>query len=1386
MSRRGRKRKVEKEEPKVNDGDQDNFFPDETRAEMETMWEIPQISHFLHLARESLSIPQLSIYEMERMLSMPGASKQLANIMTCLLSSPITKAKLRKIPPMPYEFWTNILAHKMNSWFKVYHAKHKDATKVLETIGVESEFWNLFPDVLCLNGKDFEDLTFKQRVWLLKTVCDTIMHTRKTVQEDIAKQPWEDQFETVLGVDRYGARYIYFPQFMPNDLRIYRHSLDNKILSTVKSVKSNQETETIKLINARLTRYKQKKLQSCNNSSERRSSRRNCKIEDKDLNSYKCNNDSTASSFISEDTNLSSTSTYSNNNNISLDTLKRKRSRSLSKTSEESTLSNARSSSGYDTNTSGDNKSICTSPQMFKGFTNAQNDHSKIELINEILDDLKSEINEEKNTNEYKSNNNRESQENFIESYKTGSCNETLVAERSENEKLGDNLSSSSKTDDEKLNEIISAESCKLSEDLYLKNVCNNDNVSDISTSTSKSDDEKLSETKTSDISMNKDSLTEVVTPHKSYRASSSDSEKIAERKDSREASTSPIESESKHLVPERNLRKRTRLRTRHRTAQHNEESKPEAEEDNKTSEADKKNLSASEMRLQEDVEDNLDDDTNSLDYNSQGTKDPKTEEHKRHFNKMLSDLSVSEFQLVVDSVGGLRDLIASFENSKNNNANSAEVYPPCEVKLVEKLTELLKSLEPVEMTLKDSTRKAKAKLQREWSNFKEGSVEDQDSSGEGGLSSNWWVLGSQGRDSLSTTGDATLQALPQPALSPFGAQNTQQQAQPVNSEHESASKNCSEQSHNASEETSDKRQDRNEEKQPDVGAPSGRNQVEDRREKREGEANEGMSSGKDEGQQTRRVLRARGISSYTEQLYSDCETEEDELEEWTDVEAVYAAPGAQADTSASHATPKDRHADDWSDEEDSDQDWILPGSRKRKNKRPSANRRLKSFQHKLHNITENTNDAGSSVPQPDNVKIVKDKFKVKLQDSKEVGKAQRIDSAQVSGNVVAPATSKKNSKAVVSSTSAICKIESVSSVHSELDIKDEGPIYESNPANNYVQSNYNSPNPQQNYYYVISPQNPGIAGGSIIPQGSAPLMQTVQGVAPLPIQQSYYVQPSVQQNYVIQSPTFLPAPQQQQQQQPIFQQQGGLQIVSTDVRTTYVNNNGYVPYMAHNPQNMGHPRAQNRYNQNINPPRPILPYPNGAVIRSSSAPIRGGRQRFINPQPARGIAPQQRMPTSRATARQKAAQMSSAESSGQKTTSLIVISDSDDEIEMIITEKSPAPAQKAKETSRVRSAPDEDQSRQKPTITSDITVTSGKTVIPPQIIQRMNQGGISITPVKNTPPPQSANSNTQLVVVVNETGSHYALALPNGSKLILTPEQVAQIRASNGGKLIL
>lgn len=66
----------------------------------------------------------------------------------------------------------------------------------------------------------------------------TNQHSRKTVHDEVMKQCTEEQCEVILGSDRYGAKYFWFPMFLKNDLRVYRHCIDNTILSTVKVKKS--------------------------------------------------------------------------------------------------------------------------------------------------------------------------------------------------------------------------------------------------------------------------------------------------------------------------------------------------------------------------------------------------------------------------------------------------------------------------------------------------------------------------------------------------------------------------------------------------------------------------------------------------------------------------------------------------------------------------------------------------------------------------------------------------------------------------------------------------------------------------------------------------------------------------------------------------------------------------------------------------------------------------------------------------------------------------------------------------------------------------------------------------------------------------------------------
>lgn len=442
---------------------------------------------------------------------------------------------------------------------------------------------------------------------------------------------------------------------------------------------------------------------------------------------------------------------------------------------------------------------------------------------------------------------------------------------------------------------------------------------------------------------------------------------------------------------------------------------------------------------------------------------------------------------------------------------------------------------------------------------------------------------------------------------------------------------------------------------------------------------------------------------------------------------------------------------------------------------------------------------------------------------------ATRVSGGGNANDFAASASNANTKQAAPSSSSTICKIEAIGSVHSVLDIKDEGAIYAPEPNYSY------GPNPQQNYMmikadsnlqpvnYYVMPQNPPsvLATGAIPPQpGPMTASTVVTGIAQ-PIQQGYYVQGAP--DYMLQNPqpNFLPATTAQQQQQPVFHQQDQRMLPQP-----FVNNAAYVPYVVTTQSTQGagynmvagpirplmanhHPQQQHRYagqqSRYTAPRAQNPPHPNSAALRGGGAPVRGSCHRPANPKSARGNVPQQgRGPTSatRAAApRQRQATQTpvAAESGGghQKTMSVIVLSDSDDEIEMIVTENSrtrgtppaPTPADRARQTAPPRRTVSQTAVRQQPAIISDITVPpSTRDIIPPQILERMNQGGISITPVKSTTSTASAptSANTQLVVVVNETGSHYALALPNGSKLILTPEQVAQIRASNGGKLIL
>ncbi|XP_014218045.1 uncharacterized protein LOC106646519, partial [Copidosoma floridanum] len=518
-------------------------------------------------------------------------------------------------------------------------------------------------------------------------------------------------------------------------------------------------------------------------------------------------------------------------------------------------------------------------------------------------------------------------------------------------------------------------------------------------------------------------------------------------------------------------------------------------------------------------------------------------------------------------------------------------------------------------------------------------------------------------------------------------------------------------------------------------------------------------------------------------------ESAEEQLDGWADIEAVYAPTSTPAGESAADnppATVQRAATESYDDEdsEDSDQDWILPGSRKRKRKRSSASRRLKTFQNKIQNIQEHNaaEDNQSLHPSPDKAAIARQLSNRKYN--------QQISKNALNRSIASVPIGTAPTAIPGTGEGLVVKSESQDpNLHSVLDIKDEGPIYDSAASSQPnvtvgVQPNYvvtTGQSPVANYYVMqqnptaVVSQSQYIQSAAYVPQ----MMQTVQS-------QGYYVQSAnPAQNYLVQAPS---RPAYLSSTTPVvYQQVGGPQLISTQqpmIRgaPNYVQYVG-APMHPQQQQRLAQPRIINT--TTLSPARqiaygarapfyrmpgpvpigqrPNFPHPpNGAVIRSaplSSNVLRPGQRTG----PPRIPEPRQvlRMPN---PGSKKPVPVKGNLGRAQKNSSLIVLSDSDDDIEMIIPGGSTSMLQ-SKQT-----AP-----------------PPKKSAIPPELLERMNEGGISLSPIKPAPQPaQQSNSSTQLVVVVNETGSHYALVLPNGSKLILTPDQVAQLRAANGGKLVL
>lgn len=106
---------------------------------------------------------------------------------------------------MPYTIWSRKLSQRVAIWYKMFQTRNRDWTKVskhktpafkylvsheshnlivpsfysknqvFELCGIEKDFWAILGDWNQMEDYEFHELSFHQRVWLIKTLGDYLV-----------------------------------------------------------------------------------------------------------------------------------------------------------------------------------------------------------------------------------------------------------------------------------------------------------------------------------------------------------------------------------------------------------------------------------------------------------------------------------------------------------------------------------------------------------------------------------------------------------------------------------------------------------------------------------------------------------------------------------------------------------------------------------------------------------------------------------------------------------------------------------------------------------------------------------------------------------------------------------------------------------------------------------------------------------------------------------------------------------------------------------------------------------------------------------------------------------------------------------------------------------
>ncbi|XP_077978716.1 uncharacterized protein LOC144434134 [Glandiceps talaboti] len=201
-----------------------SLFEEPTGSQFKSMWEIPQVGHFLYICQSALNVGEIPFYELERGFMMPRESSSFAKVITSLLSTPFQRLSLNKKPPMPYGIWAIKLRERVRQWYKVVEQKSGNTIQAAAQLGIDATFFKVLGKRFKLDKQSFHELTLYQKVWIIKSLIETLVDNHQAIRECINSLPLSELHAITLGHDEEGNTYIHFPHFCGADVRIYRQA----------------------------------------------------------------------------------------------------------------------------------------------------------------------------------------------------------------------------------------------------------------------------------------------------------------------------------------------------------------------------------------------------------------------------------------------------------------------------------------------------------------------------------------------------------------------------------------------------------------------------------------------------------------------------------------------------------------------------------------------------------------------------------------------------------------------------------------------------------------------------------------------------------------------------------------------------------------------------------------------------------------------------------------------------------------------------------------------------------------------------------------------------------------------------------------------------------